>query len=101
MTVISRGDYCGAAFTLRDGFSRHSSGAATVREPVADGLFPHPACVVLFPNVAGRGQELAIKAHICPVRVHTGGLRSRSAEYYVGEGANNPVRISIPRGNYQ
>ena len=34
------------------------------------------------------------------VRVEAGRLRSRLDEYYNGEGANAPVRISLPRGGY-
>jgi len=34
------------------------------------------------------------------VRVHTGRLRSKLAEYYLTEGADDPVIISIPKGSY-
>jgi TolB-like protein len=34
------------------------------------------------------------------VRVEAGRLRSRLEEYYGGEGASDPVRISLPRGAY-
>jgi TolB-like protein len=34
------------------------------------------------------------------VRVEAGRLRSRLEEYYGGEGAGDPVRISLPRGAY-
>ena len=34
------------------------------------------------------------------VRVEAGRLRSRLDEYYNGEGANAPVRITLPRGGY-
>jgi hypothetical protein len=34
------------------------------------------------------------------VRVHTGRLRSKLAEYYLTEGAEDPIVISIPRGSY-
>jgi hypothetical protein len=34
------------------------------------------------------------------VRVHTGRLRSKLAEYYLSEGAEDPLVISIPKGNY-
>ena len=34
------------------------------------------------------------------VRVHTGRLRSKLAEYYVTEGAEDPIVISIPKGSY-
>ena len=34
------------------------------------------------------------------VRVEAGRLRRRMVEYYAGEGAENPVRIELPRGSY-
>jgi TolB-like protein len=34
------------------------------------------------------------------VRVEAGRLRSRLDEYYNGEGAGSPIRISLPRGGY-
>ena len=34
------------------------------------------------------------------VRVEAGRLRSRLDEYYNGEGAASPIRISLPRGGY-
>jgi hypothetical protein len=34
------------------------------------------------------------------VRVHTGRLRSKLAEYYLSEGAEDPLVISIPKGSY-
>ena len=34
------------------------------------------------------------------VRVEAGRLRSRLEEYYSGEGATSPIRISLPRGGY-
>ena len=34
------------------------------------------------------------------VRVHTGRLRSKLAEYYLTEGAEDPIIISIPKGSY-
>ncbi len=34
------------------------------------------------------------------VRVEAGRLRSRLDEYYSGEGAADPIRISLPRGAY-
>jgi len=34
------------------------------------------------------------------VRVEAGRLRSRLEEYYSGEGASSPIRISLPRGGY-
>ncbi len=34
------------------------------------------------------------------VRVHTGRLRSKLAEYYVGEGAEDDLIIGIPKGSY-
>jgi TolB-like protein len=34
------------------------------------------------------------------VRVEAGRLRSRLDEYYNGEGARSPIRISLPRGGY-
>jgi TolB-like protein len=34
------------------------------------------------------------------VRVEAGRLRSRLDEYYNGEGANSPIRITLPRGGY-
>jgi hypothetical protein len=34
------------------------------------------------------------------VRVHTGRLRSKLAEYYLTEGAEDPIVISIPKGSY-
>ncbi|HUB77934.1 MAG TPA: hypothetical protein VMB03_04010 [Bryobacteraceae bacterium] len=34
------------------------------------------------------------------VRVHTGRLRSKLAEYYLGEGAADPIVIAIPKGSY-
>jgi serine/threonine-protein kinase len=35
------------------------------------------------------------------VRVEMGRLRSRLVEYYAGEGKNDPIRISLPKGTYQ
>lgn len=35
------------------------------------------------------------------VRVHTGRLRSKLAEYYMGEGAADRLVVEIPRGSYQ
>jgi hypothetical protein len=35
------------------------------------------------------------------VRVHTARLRTRLAEYYAGEGKNDPVVFEIPKGAYQ
>ncbi|MDX2153649.1 MAG: hypothetical protein SFV54_23100 [Bryobacteraceae bacterium] len=34
------------------------------------------------------------------VRVQTGRLRAKLAEYYVGEGASDPLFVEIPRGSY-
>src|SRR5688572_4745592 len=34
------------------------------------------------------------------VRVEAGRLRRRLVEYYASEGAGDPVRIDLPRGNY-
>jgi len=34
------------------------------------------------------------------VRVEAGRLRQRLAQYYAGEGAADPIRIRLPRGNY-
>ncbi len=34
------------------------------------------------------------------VRVHAGRLRSKLAEYYVSEGSNDPVVVTIPKGSY-
>jgi hypothetical protein len=34
------------------------------------------------------------------VRVHAARLRSKLAEYYMAEGANDPVRIEVPKGSY-
>ena len=34
------------------------------------------------------------------VRVQAGRLRSKLAEYYAGEGSDDPVRIELPKGNY-
>ena len=34
------------------------------------------------------------------VRVHTGRLRAKLAEYYLSEGAEDPLIISIPKGSY-
>src|SRR5258708_1335442 len=35
------------------------------------------------------------------VRVEMGRLRSRLIEYYADPGANDPVRIEIPKGSYR
>ena len=35
------------------------------------------------------------------VRVEAGRLRSKLDEYYIGEGADDEIRISLPRGGYQ
>ena len=35
------------------------------------------------------------------VRVHTGRLRAKLAEYYMADGAEDPIRIEVPKGSYQ
>jgi len=35
------------------------------------------------------------------VRVHTGRLRAKLAEYYMSDGADDPILIEVPKGSYQ
>jgi hypothetical protein len=50
-------------------------------------------------EVLGRHQNF--DPHIDPaVRIQVGRLRSKLAEYYIGEGVTDPVLISIPKGGY-
>jgi hypothetical protein len=35
------------------------------------------------------------------VRVHTGRLRAKLAEYYMSEGTDDPILIEVPKGSYQ
>lgn len=50
-------------------------------------------------EVLGRGPDFDPRLD-STVRVHTGRLRSKLAEYYSGPGIHDPIRISIPKGAY-
>jgi len=65
---------------------------------------------VLYPGQPAREKEVALGVFGRPadfdprtdsvVRVHAGRLRSKLAEYYVGEGAADRVVLGIPKGAY-
>lgn len=50
-------------------------------------------------KVLGRGDDFDPRLD-STVRVHTGRLRTKLTEYYNTAGANDPIRISIPKGAY-
>ncbi len=50
-------------------------------------------------NVFGRSESFDSQSDSV-VRVHTGRLRSKLAEYYIDEGAHDDLIISIPKGSY-
>jgi len=65
---------------------------------------------VLYPGQPAREKEIALGVFSRPadfdpradsvVRVHAGRLRSKLAEYYMGEGAADQVVLEIPKGAY-
>jgi hypothetical protein len=65
---------------------------------------------VLYPGQPAREKEVALGVFSRPadfdpradsvVRVHAGRLRSKLAEYYMGEGAADQVVLEIPKGAY-
>jgi hypothetical protein len=50
-------------------------------------------------EVFGRGPDFDPQTDSC-VRVQAGRLRHKLAEYYANEGANDPIEIKLPKGNY-
>jgi len=50
-------------------------------------------------EVYGRGPDFDPQSDSC-VRVQAGRLRLKLAEYYAGEGANDPVLVKLPKGGY-
>jgi hypothetical protein len=81
------------------------SGSETLRHLLS---FLADKCVE-FPGQPIREKEIAVgvfaRRDFDPqtdsvVRVHAGRLRSKLAEYYVGDGVGDPVVIKVPRGAY-
>jgi hypothetical protein len=67
---------------------------ATVEQP-GRSIKEHEIAV----HVLGRGDNFDPRIE-SSVRVHTGRLRAKLAEFYQGPGASDPIEISIPKGAY-
>lgn len=70
---------------------------------LADRSFDHPGQAAkefeIATTVFGRGADFDARLDSV-VRVQTGRLRAKLAEYYMGEGEDDPVIVEIPKGAY-
>src|ERR1039457_7251451 len=70
--------------------------ARLLRFQVDDSLKESVIAIEVFDRVSDYDPKLE-----SIVRVEMGRLRSRLTEYYAQTGANDPVRIEVPKGGYQ
>src|SRR5579864_8188470 len=87
----------------RSGVLHGSESLCKLLRFLAENSLDHPGALIkeyqIATEVFGRPQDFDPRLD-STVRVQTGRLRSKLAEYYSGEGAGDQLVIEIPKGSY-